>query len=131
MSEEIIRVEEQNSMDWNAVVQNVGNVANQTLSLASTAVQSLAEIDKTIEEANAQIALADRHIEEMLLTMRDKQMNREDRMKQIRLLHEKMDKLIDAAMTLSMKDPLTDNEMMLIQMDLQLANKYLDKLPNL
>lgn len=131
MSEEIIRVEEQNSMDWNAVVQNVGNVANQTLSLSSTAVQSLAEIDKTIEEANAQIALADRHIEEMLLTMRDKQMNREDRMKQIRLLHEKMDKLIDAAMTLSMKDPLTDNEMMLIQMDLQLANKYLDKLPNL
>ena len=113
-----------------ATNQTVSHVSDMVSSLSNVA-SSIVDFQKTCVQAEKEIALMNLQIDELVLKLKDKSLDREATMKQVAALHFDINKFIDAAMIFMQKESLSDTEARLIERLLLLASEALSKLPNL
>lgn len=131
-------VPKQDNNDVVVFQKNGVTITNQTISHVSNTISSLSnvasswmDLQKACVQAEKELAIMDRQIDELILNLKNKSQERETTMKQVAALHFDINKFIDAAMLWMQKDSLSDTEARLIERLLLLASEALNKLPNL
>lgn len=121
-------------MEEQIVTMNNGKkIDNSLQTLASVAETAKVAVDlgKAIVEAQKEIYIVDQEVNKFLANLESQHYDREAKLQQVQMLHQKMDRLIDTANELVSQGDVSDAKMQLVTMYLTLAHDVLGKLPNL
>lgn len=111
----------------NNIVDNVSNLVNNMCQLG----KSFADLQNARVQAEKEITIIDRQIDQFVMDLNDKQKDREDRLKEIQALHVQMDNLISKATEIALRPDVNETQLQILQMIFNTINNCISKLPQL
>lgn len=120
-------VASQQQANVNEIVGNIDNIVNNFCQLGS----SIVNLQNAKVQAEKEIMLVDRQIDQFVMGLNDKQKDREDKLKEVQALHMQMDNLISKASEIALRPDVNELQLQILQMIFNTINNCINKLPQL
>lgn len=117
----------QQQANVNEIVGNIDNIVNNFCQLGS----SIVNLQNAKVQAEKEIMLVDRQIDQFVMGLNDKQKDREDKLKEVQALHMQMDNLISKASEIALRPDVNELQLQILQMIFNTINNCINKLPQL